>query len=629
MKRFATLVLLLLAACCPRWSAAAVAAVEVRSPDGRIAAQLDVVDAGGVPGRLVYRVSSQGRPVLLDSALGFELKDLPPLDRGFRIVRQTPSDRDATWRPLYGERSTVRDRYRQSVVEIEDAQTPPRRLSVTLRVYDEGVALCYAFPRQPALERFTIAAENTEFRFTGDHTGWAVYSAQGVHKPVPLSQIKANCERPLTVEIPGGPWVAVGEARLVDFARMRLRPIAGAPHTLAAHLAGPAEVAAPYTTPWRFVMLADTPGGLMEKNDLLLNLNEPCAIADTSWIKPGKIIRETTLTTEGGKACVDFCVRRGLQYIEYDAGWYGHEYDKASDATRVNRDPKKSSVRGELDMGEVVRYGQSKGIGVILYVNRLALEKQLDDVLPLYRQWGIRGVKYGFVQVGPQQWTDWLHKAVRQAAEHRLMVDVHDEYRPTGYSRTYPNLMTVEGIGGNETMPDAQHNATLPFTRFVCGPADYTICWYNDRVKNSCAHQLALAVVYYSPWQFLFWYDRPSMDRNEPELDFFKHVPTVWDDTRVIQGAVGQYATVARRSGRDWFVGTINAVQRRTLKIPLAFLEPGQSYTAEIYSDKAPDGSDRRGVTAARRPVDAATVLEADMAANGGQAIRLVPRNTP
>jgi len=611
--------------CCgPTPAAAPAAPVEVRSPDGKIVAQLEAVNAGGIAGRLVYRVNFQGQPVLLDSGLGFDLKDAPPLDRGFRIVGQQPATHDATWKPLYGERAVVRDCYREVVVHVEDNQSPPRRMDITLRAYDAGIAFCYAFPQQPGLDRFTIAAENTEFHFTGDHTGWAVYSAQGVYKPTPLSQIKRECERPLTVEIPGGPWVAVGEARLVDFARMRFRPVAGAQHTLAALLGSPAQVAAPYTTPWRFVMIADTPGGLIEKNDLLLNLNAPCAIQDTSWIKPGKVIRETTLTTEGGKACIDFAVRRGLQYIEYDAGWYGHEYDKTSDATKVNVDKKKTGFHSGLDLAEVVAHGQTKGIGVLLYVNRVALEKQLDEVLPLYEKWGIKGVKYGFVQVGPQQWTDWLHLAIRKAAQHHLMVDVHDEYRPTGYSRTYPNLMTVEGIGGNETMPDAVHNATLPFTRFVCGPADYTICWYSDRVKNSCAHQLALAVVYYSPWQFLYWYDRPAMDKGEPELDFFKQVPTVWDDTRVVQGKIGQYATVARRSGRDWFVGTINAVERRQLKIPLTFLEPGKRYTAEIYSDKAPDGSDRRGVTCTKRDVDATTVLEADLAANGGQAIRLV-----
>ena len=184
------------------------------------------------------------------------------------------------------------------------------------------------------------------------------------------------------------------------------------------------------TTPWRVVMVAESPGRLLENNFLILNLNEPCAIADTSWIKPGKVIREVSLTTAGGKACVDFAVKRGLQYVEYDAGWYGHEYDPNADARAVNLDPKRS--KGPLDLHEVIRYADERGIGIIVYVNHLALEKQLDELLPLYKKWGIKGIKFGFVNVGSQQWTRWLHDAIRKCAEHQFMVDVHDEYRLTG-----------------------------------------------------------------------------------------------------------------------------------------------------------------------------------------------------
>ncbi|MBM3892327.1 MAG: alpha-glucosidase, partial [Verrucomicrobia bacterium] len=288
-------------------------------------------------------------------------------------------------------------------------------------------------------------------------------------------------------------------------------------------------------------MVADSPGRLLENNDLVLNLNDPCAIADTSWIKPGKVIREVTLTTIGGKACVDFAARRGLQYVEFDAGWYGHEYDDASDARAVNVDPKRS--KGPLDLHEVIRYANEHGIGIILYVNRRALERQLDDILPLYRKWGVKGVKYGFVNVGSQQWTSWLHEAIRKAAQHQLMVDVHDEYRPTGYSRTYPNLMTVEGISGDETKPVNSQTLTVLFARFLAGPADNTICYYDKRVDDNATHayQLAKAVCLFSPWQFLYWYDRPAGSPqkvggaggaetgigNEPELEFYDHVPTV------------------------------------------------------------------------------------------------------
>ncbi len=300
---------------------------------------------------------------------------------------------------------------------------------------------------------------------------------------------------------------------------------------------------------------------------MILNLNDPCAIADTSWIKPGKVIREVTLTTVGGKACVDFAARHHLQYVEFDAGWYGHEYSDTADARQVNVDPKRSP--GPLDLQEVIRYANERGIGIILYVNRRALERQLDEILPLYRQWGVRGVKYGFVQVGSQQWTRWLHEAVRKAAEHQLMVDIHDEYRPTGYSRTYPNLMTQEGIAGDETSPANELTLTILFTRMLAGAADNTICYYDQRVDRNASHayQLAKAVCLFSPWQFLYWYDRPppappdkggagnadSVIGDEPELEFFDHVPTAWDDTRVLHGQIGQYAVIARRRGAEWY----------------------------------------------------------------------------
>ena len=178
---------------------------------------------------------------------------------------------------------------------------------------------------------------------------------------------------------------------------------------------------------------------------------------DTSWIKPGKVIREITLTDAGAEACLDFAVEHNFQYVEFDAGWYGHEYDDASDATTITLDPKRS--KGPLDLRGFIDRANERGIGVILYVNRRCLERQLDEILPLFKEWGVKGVKYGFVRVGSQEHTSWLHDAIRKAAEHELLVDVHDEYRPTGYSRTYPNLLTQEGVRGDEAGPSAEQNA--------------------------------------------------------------------------------------------------------------------------------------------------------------------------
>jgi alpha-glucosidase len=592
----------------------------VISPDGHLALVFDL-DSEGRP---VYSVDYNGRSIVAPSSLGLDLDPAPDLEGGFAVVDAQRRSCRRTWRPVCGQWATIDDHFNELVATLEEQGPPRRRLVLTFRAYDEGVALCYTIPGQGGVSDLTIAAERTQFRFAGDHTAYAVYSAQGRYTGVRLSQVRNNCERPLTLEIDDDLFVVVGEARLVDYARMRLSPIKGDSHALVSSLSGEVKGEAPLTTPWRTILVGRSPGQLLERSYLTLNLNEPCAIEDTSWIKPGKVIREVTLTTEGGKACVDFAVAHNLQYVEYDAGWYGHEYSDGSDATTISVDPKRSP--GPLDLHAVIDYAARRGIGIIVYVNRRALERQLDEILPLYESWGIKGVKYGFVQVGSQRWTRWLHEAVRKAARHHLMVDVHDEYRPTGYSRTYPNLMTQEGIGGDETRPTNEQTLTILFTRMLAGAGDNTICYYNSRVEeNAChAYQLAKAVCFYSPWQFLFWYDRPSAYQGEPEIEFYEHCPTVWDDTLVLHGRIGQYAVIARRSGDEWFVGCMNGPQARELPIPLDFLEPITRYTAHIYSHDASVPT-RTHVRIERLAVTARDTLTAKLTTNGGQAIRIVP----
>lgn len=601
------------------WSHAATAAeLNLESPDKQLQATISRSNTG----RVVYRISYRGKPIVLPSCLGFKTRDEKDLTTGYTLSTAHRTAIQQTWKNPFGERSLVTDAYNTLTLVLKNHAADDLILHLECRAYDAGLAFRYVFPEQP-LKQLNIVTENTEFVFTGNHTAWPVYSAQGGYKPVPLSDVKKGCERPLTMETSEGPVLAIGEAALFTFARMKFAPLREKPHALVAQLEGPVTLSLPGSTPWRYVMVADNAARLLEQNNLLLNLNEPSRITDTQWIRPGKVIRETSLTTAGGLACVDFCKQMNLQYIEFDAGWYGHEYDEASDARTITVDPKRT--KGPLDLHAVIRYAKAHDVGVIVYVNRRELERRLDELLPLYASWGLSGIKYGFVNVGNQHWTTWLHDAIRKAGEACLMIDIHDEYRLTGNQRTWPNVMTVEGIRGNEEMPEAEHNCALPFTRYLCGPGDYTPCWYNGRVKNTRAHQLALAAVTFSPWEFLFWYDSPQSFKNDPELDFWRQIPTVWDDTRVINAKIGVYATLARRSNKTWFVGSINAVERRTLPITLSFLTPGTSYTAHIYSDGAPDGSDRTKVTCSTRIVTAADTLLADMAANGGHAIHLVP----
>jgi alpha-glucosidase len=612
-------------------------AVEVKSPDGKTVLSFGIKDFAGTKLCPVYTVTYKGRTVITESRLGLELGKVP-LGEGMEIVKEAAGSSDSTWKPVYGERSSYRDNYNQLVVELKETSGPTRLINLAFRVYNEGAAFCYTVPKQAGMENADITRENSEFRFAADHTAWAVYSAQGVYARTTVSKIRAGCERPLPIQVADDLFLAIGEAKLVDAARMKFEPLKDVPNALVSRLDGNTTGTLPLTTPWRFIMAAGSAGQLLENNFIVLNLNDPCAIQDTSWIKPGKVIREVTLTTGGGRACVDFAAARGLQYIEYDAGWYGHEYDKKSDARAVNVDPKRS--KGPLDLQEVIEYGKAKGVGVLLYVNHLAAEQQLDEILPLYRKWGIKGVKYGFVNVGPQKWTSWLHEAVRKAADNRLMVDAHDEYRMTGYARTYPNFMTCEGIAGDETSPSNSLTLTILFSRMIAGAADNTICYYDKRVDKNATHayQLAKAVCLYSPWQFLYWYDRPTGAPkkvggaggaetdigSEPELEFYDAVPTVWDDTKVIHGRIGEFAVIARRSGESWFIGCMNSGEPRTFDVPLTFLETGRKYAVHVCSDD-PAVQTRTHVRIDRYLADAGRTLKISVSAQGGQAARIVP----
>ena len=251
-------------------------------------------------------------------------------------------------------------------------------------------------------------------------------------------------------------------------------------------------------------------------------------------------------------------------------------------------------------MHQVIEYASSKGVGILVYVNMKALHNQLDEILPLYKKWGIKGVKYGFVDVGDQYSTAWLHHAVRMAAKYELMVDIHDEYRPTGYSRTYPNLITQEGIRGDEESPSVDQAIYTLYNRMICGAGDYTNCYFAERVSGKMgglAAQFAKRVAIYSPWQFVFWYDRPqnapsraggagsaeSIIKTDELTKFYCSIPVVWDDTRFYDGEMGKYAVVARRSASDWYISVLNAGDKRRIALPLNMLKEQSGYKATLY----------------------------------------------
>ena len=545
------------------------------------------------------------------------------------------TSKDESWEPVYGERCSVQNSFNELVFTLTDASNPNQKLQLVCRAYDEGIAFRYIFDSQSGWDQL-LTQEETSFSFDGDYKVWVADRAQSTYREQKISDIENACERPLVIQRNDSSYLALGEAALVDYARMKFIHDPENSFSLKVKLSGTVGLKkAGYQTPWRFIMVGDSPGELLENNYFIENLNEANQLQDISWIKPGKIIREVTLTTKGGLACVDFAVRHNLQYIELDAGWYGNEYDDQSDATTITVDPRRST--GPLDLHRIIDYANLKGVGIILYVNRRALEKQLEEVLPLLQTWGVKGVKYGFVNVGQQEWTFWLHEAIRKAAKYKLMVDVHDEYRPTGYSRTYPNLMTQEGIRGDEESPSVEHTLITLFTRMLAGAGDNTNCYLAPRVQEKMGGktaQMAKAVMLYSPWQFLYWYDRPEgsphkkggagtakaiLYENE-DLSFYDALPTTWDETRVLEGEIGKYATIARKSGEYWFIGSLTSHQSKEINIPLEFLDMKDQYEAKIYFQNADDLKNNEVCSETIR-VNSKTVISRNLPENSGLTV--------
>lgn len=598
------------------------------SPDSRQEALLSVSEDNGRTS-ISYQTTFDGRPVILPSVLDLTIdnhiweralaKKAEPIDSWFdNLVYDSHEtfSRDTVWHNRYGERSTVRDAYNGLTVHFVKKDASKYRLDIELRAYDEGIALRYILPMHPDAIYHRILAENTEFSFPEGTMAWYTQWAQAPYKLLPLKDWPDECERPLTLKLADDLYAAVGEAAQIDFPRGKLKLSQTKANTVVTALNDNAtDIVTPYALPWRVIMASERLGGLLENNDIYLNLNEASAIADESWIRPGKIMRETTLTTENSLKCIDFCAAHNMDYILYDWKWYGPSFDFNSDAREVV---------APIDMKKVVEYGKSKGIGVWVYVNQHALQKQAEQIFPLYKEWGLAGVKFGFVQFTSQHWADWVHRTVRLAAQNDLMVNIHDEYRPTGYSRTYPNLLTQEGIRGNEEFPSATHNTVLPFTRMLCGAGDYTVCYFDPRIKNTHAHQLTFPVLFYSPLQTLYWYDTPARIKEVPELEFFDNVPVVWDETRVVDDAIGEHVVIARRSGEEWFAGAITNDEGRTLEVPTAFLEAGSDYVLRVYTDD-PSSESPTKVKCSRYIVKGGQTLTFDLQPKGGAAMHFLP----
>ena len=594
----------------------------LKSPNGRTEVSFSKPDS-----ELTYRVSVDGRDVILPSRAGLQVDNrVWEMALGKRDLVQPKCWMDmltvdsvsyfalvdSVWNPLYGERSVVRDRFNSATLHLLRKDKSRYRLDVQVRAYDEGVAFRYFFPEHPDAIFHKVTEDLTDYTFPEGTMAWSEEWAQAFFDYSPVDSIKNPVERALTLELPSGDWVALLDADVDDWCLTKFISREDRPSTLSSVMYSPVDIVTYYATPWKIIMTADKPGELIEHNDIVLNLN-PRSEGDFSWVKPGKIMR-SKISTEDGLATIDFCAAHNIPYMLYDWQWYMPCTSHDGDATKVVP---------HVDMQRVIDYGKERGVGVWLYVNQHALMKQMDTLFPVLRDWGVAGVKSGFVQYATHRWATWLHDMVRKAADNRLMMNIHDEFRPSGFSRTYPNLLTQEGICGNEEFPDATHNVTLPFTRMLNGAADYTICYYDSRLKNTHAHQLAASLVFYSPLQTIFWYDNPTLYQGEKEIKWFEDLVTVFDDTRVLDGYPGKGITIARRNGGTWWVASMANNDGGHVDIDLSqILDSKRRYEAEIYTD---GGDSRTKVAISKRKVSAKDKLKFDIVARGGVAIKITP----
>lgn len=606
--------------------------LKLASPDGTHEVVFSQKRVSPQVNEICYRVDYKHQPVLKDSRAGLGLDNrIWEMALGVRNLKQPacwmdnlevdsvvyqPSV-DNVWHPLYGERSTVHDAYNVATMYLSKKDGSGYRLNIEVRAYDEGIAFRYFFPEHPKAIFHKVTEDLTEYTFPEGTMAWTEQWAQARFEHLPIDDIKRPVERALTLELPSGAWATLADADVDDWCLTKFVASDQKKNTLTSVMYSPVDVVTYYATPWKVVMAADKPGDLLEHNTIIENLNPPCQIADAAaWVNPGKIMRETTITTEGALATIDFCAAHHIPYMLFDWLWYLPCTSHDGDATKVV---------DKLDMPRVVAYGKEKGVGIWVYVNQHALMKQARELFPILRQWGIVGVKSGFVQYASHRWATWLHDLVRLAAENHLMMNIHDEFRPSGFSRTYPNLLTQEGICGNEEFPDATHNTALPFTRMINGAADYTICYFDKRLKTTHAHQLAASLVFYSPLQTIFWYDKPSFYHGEPEMEWFENLQTVFDESKVLDGAPGKNVTMARRKGQEWFVGAMTNNDGSREEVALDFLDKGRMYLASVYTDGGERVKTRTQVACSYWLVDASMTMKFDLKPSGGAALRLVP----
>ncbi len=653
--------------------------IRVASPDGRNEVKIELREGG-----LYYGVNRDGRAVLLPSRLGFEFRGAPPLRDSLRITGSARNTADQTWTQPWGEVARVRDHHNQLRVSVAETGARARRFDVVIRVFDDGIGFRYDLPAQPNLTEFEIMEELTEFNMADDARAWWIPSnrprldrSEFLYSSSPVSTLD-SVQTPLTMETRDlRTFVVIHEAHLVDYPRMFLKGPYMQNRTLRAALAPMADGVkargrTPFATPWRTIQLADRATDLAP-SVLGLNLNPPSVIASTAWIEPMKYVGiwwgmhigtmtwssgpKHGATTANTKRYIDFAAANGFGGVlveGWNTGWDGDWIQNANAFSFTQPYP-------DYDLRGLAEYARQKGVTLIAHNETSGglanYERQLDAAYTLYKSLGIRAIKSGYVidliPGGHSHYSQGMvrhhRKVIETAARYGITLDVHEPVHDTGERRTYPNMMTREGARGQEYNAwsgeggnPPEHETILFFTRMLAGPMDFTPGIFDlliqspagrprgpeeARVRTTLAKQLALYVVLYSPLQMAA--DLVENYEDKPAFQFIRDVAVDWEQTRVLDGRIGDYVVVARqeRDGQNWFVGAITDEEARTLEVPLSFLPAGSQYVAEIYADGP--GADwltnPLPVTISERQVDASTKLTVTLAPGGGQAIRIRP----
>ena len=630
----------------------------VKSPDENVSLTVMVQD------KVALSVYYKSKPVILNSEFGLQFEQSSYLGNTMKIVDQKMETIDETWEPIIGQFAEVHNHAQQLTLTLREKLFPARELQLNLRAYNDGVAIRYVVPE--SFKNFIVGYqngmtiplvnENMHFNFPEDHTIWAAnYGGFASHQEGEFNKIKLsdiqNTDKiglPLLVQVEPHLYAAITEANLTDWAGMylsvekqsnkgqgvslytNLSPIPGSNVKV--------NVEPGSKSPWRVIMIGENPGGLIESS-ILENLNEPCAIKDPSWIKPGISAwdhwwsGEVKMDTETIRQYIDLAASMGWEYMLIDWNWYGPPFGKEVGGG-ANPDADITKVIPEVDMSGVIEYAKSKNVDLLLWLLWEHVDKQMDEAFPLYEKWGIKGVKIDFMARDDQEMVKWYHKVVKKAAEHHLTVDFHGAYKPTGWTRTYPNLLTREGVMGNEyskwsTRVTPEHTTTLPFTRMLAGQMDFTPGAFLNRAMGQFrtgspaqamgtrCNQLAMFVIYYSPLTVAC--DHPDNYKNQPGIEFLKEVPTVWDDTKVLNGSVGEYITMARKNGGRWYLASMTNSGARSLEIDLSFLGEGK-WELHYFKDAVDADVNATHLEMGVQKVSASDRVEINMAPGGGYA---------